>query len=51
MRFEIEHHKHFTAVYIESRLALMFHEGTLEQRQAVPDTTWYTMATVASPSD
>ena len=45
-QFEVEHHKHFTAVYISGHLAAMVHRGSLEDRKAVPAEKWYELATV-----
>lgn len=50
-KLEVEHHPHFTAVYVTGHLAAMIHRGTLEQRQAIPDEKWYELATVASTLD
>lgn len=47
----IEHHDNFTAVYLHSHLAFMCLVGTKEQREAVPDETWYNHATIPSLND
>ena len=44
---KIEHHEHFTAVYIYGNLALMFVAGTMAARKAISEGRWHTMATIA----